>query len=51
MDVIAGTGFGIEVNSQKDLNDPFVRDAAGLVQEIFTQKGLFMSLASEENTW
>ncbi|XP_025113207.1 cytochrome P450 3A24-like [Pomacea canaliculata] len=45
MDVIAGTGFGIEVNSQKDLNDPFVRDAAGLVQEIFTQKGLFMSLA------
>lgn len=27
MDVIARTAFGIEVNSQKDFDEPLVRDA------------------------
>ncbi|XP_025113194.1 cytochrome P450 3A24-like [Pomacea canaliculata] len=34
MDVIAGTAFGVEVNSQKDLDHPFVRDAGTFLTDI-----------------
>ncbi|PVD38382.1 hypothetical protein C0Q70_00996 [Pomacea canaliculata] len=45
MDVIAGTAFGIEVNSQKDLDHPFVRDAAGFLSDIGTQDKYLVVLA------
>ncbi|PVD38381.1 hypothetical protein C0Q70_00995 [Pomacea canaliculata] len=46
MDVIAGTAFGVEVNSQKDLDHPFVRDAGTFLTDILSQ-GDFLLLLSK----
>ncbi|PVD38386.1 hypothetical protein C0Q70_01000 [Pomacea canaliculata] len=45
MDVIAGTAFGVEVNSQKDLDQPFIRDAGSLLAAITTDEGFLLTLS------
>ncbi|PVD38387.1 hypothetical protein C0Q70_01001 [Pomacea canaliculata] len=45
MDVIAGTAFGLEVNSQKDLDHPFVRNAASAAVDLSSQGSLLVLLA------
>ncbi|PVD38393.1 hypothetical protein C0Q70_01007 [Pomacea canaliculata] len=45
LDVISSTAFGIQVNSQKDLNDPFVKDVASVMHEATSSNGLLTVLA------
>ncbi|XP_025088068.1 uncharacterized protein LOC112560422 [Pomacea canaliculata] len=46
LDVISSTAFGIQVNSQKDLNDPFVKDVASVMHEATSSNGLLTVLAA-----
>ncbi|XP_025113171.1 cytochrome P450 3A24-like [Pomacea canaliculata] len=46
LDVISSTAFGIQVNSQKDLNDPFVKDVASVMHEAASFDGLLTVLAA-----
>lgn len=48
MDVIASTAFGIEVNSNKNPNDPFVKNASKfLTTEITSWKLLIMCMLTD----
>lgn len=49
LDVIAATSFGIEVNSQKDLDNPLAKDVSTILQDIASSEGLLMLLKSKEN--
>ncbi|XP_025113229.1 cytochrome P450 3A24-like [Pomacea canaliculata] len=44
LDVIAATSFGIEVNSQKDLDNPLAKDVSTILQDIASSEGLLMLL-------
>ncbi|PVD38394.1 hypothetical protein C0Q70_01008 [Pomacea canaliculata] len=46
LDVISSTAFGIQMNSQKDLNDPFVKDVASVMEEATSSSGLLTILAA-----
>ncbi|PVD38392.1 hypothetical protein C0Q70_01006 [Pomacea canaliculata] len=47
LDVIAATSFGIEVNSQKDLDNPLAKDVSTILQDIASSEGLLMLLKIE----
>lgn len=49
LDVIAATSFGIEVNSQKDLDNPLAKDVSTILQDIASSEGLLMLLKSKES--
>ncbi|XP_025114563.1 uncharacterized protein LOC112576366 [Pomacea canaliculata] len=44
MDVITGTAFGILINSQKDLQNKFVKNAKTVFERVGAPKGLFRQL-------
>lgn len=49
MDAIARTAFGIEINSQEDLNHPFVKDASLLLS--FVSSNPWYRVLLSKNTW